>query len=133
MKNSTIVIVSVFALAFLFVGHFITTQTPALQNFGATGYVDSVKLVSPTHGSTELVPATSTLILSVDIGYVYGRFCNTHATNDVWLAVGADAASSTGIYVAPDTCWPEDGTKVLLGGRLEGTASATTTLSHIYE
>lgn len=131
MKNSTIIITAIVALSFLGVGFYITKELPSY--LGATGNTEALFLQTPTHSSASLVPATSTLILAADTGYVYGRFCNTHATNNVWLAVGADAASSTGVYVAPTTCWPEDGAKVLLGGRLEGTASATTTVVYIYE
>lgn len=132
MKNINIYLIALILVLGLWLGYTITSETYS-NVFGSAQVGESLKLISPTHGSTSLSAATSTEILAVDTGYTYGRFCNASSTGVAYLAIGADAASSTGIYLAPQSCWPEDGAKILLGGRLEGTANGAVTLIHIYE
>lgn len=137
MKNINAYLVAIALVGGLFMGYTITKDLMSNNSLGASsGFGDGVRLVSPTHTGVTLGPTTSTLILAVDTGYIYGQVCNATSTagSFAYLAVGADAASSTGITVAPNTCWPADGTRVLLGGRLEGTATnAGTPVTLIYE
>lgn len=76
--------------------------------------------------------ATSTLVDTADSSRAYRYFCNTDAVAPVYLALGVQATTTSGIYIAPKSCYEMNQQNDFIGNVYGITASSgTTTLTVI--
>ncbi len=83
-----------------------------------------------THGTASLSSATSTVVVSSNTGRQYFEIWNTNA-NVVYCALGADAATSTGIFLTATGGSYKLNPQVMWKGEIECMSSGASTISYI--
>jgi len=138
MKNTQIILISVIAVALLYVGASIgmrvADDTPILFNsLGGFSNASVIKIDTPTSTAVSLDSTTSTVVINLAIGegLAYNRVCNatSTATSFVYLNVGGNAVVGEGYFLGAGDCFSD----FILGGDLEGISNVPTSVSVFYD
>lgn len=97
----TALAISIFGLLFVIFHPYQNPYQISPLGDATTGF----PIINPTSSYVVAANATSTQILAAESHRNFFDICNLDTTNALHLNVNAAASTSTGIYVAPKTCY----------------------------